>query len=311
MSTDDRPGIRHAPNRSGRVSQPFRDLLSRYGASPELLQRVTEVAAPVADHHPAKRRNPAPATEERLTYRPFVAIEMDGYGRNSVPQRVRMRDLLQRVVDAALVAVPIDPTSLLTEDRGDGMLILFSKSVSITEIAGPFIRTLAESLRARTSSPAPGALRLRLAIGHGLVSVDNRGVTGSPVNSTFRLLDTSALREALLRAPEAQLAVVVPDEIFQSVIRRDYRDVEPATFAPVDVDTKESHGRAWIHVPGYAYPPGMTPLEAGPGPGPTVSGHFVVTGDAGAGVFHGGAAIQNDGADDTKPHKGKGDGDRS
>jgi hypothetical protein len=193
-------------------------------------------------------------------------IDVEGFGARPNPVQKQVRADLYQVVRTALTEAGLDPTRIDQEDRGDGILMI-DPDVSVLKLAGRFVRELDDGLRekARTSSPI-AQIRLRVAVHQGMCEYDGEGWVGAAVNTTARLVDALPLKSALAAADHAHLALIVSRQVFDDVIRHDYRSVDSSTFERVAIDVKELHDEtAWIQVPGYTYPPGVT---AAPPPPP-------------------------------------------
>ncbi|RAO45251.1 hypothetical protein GAR06_03442 [Micromonospora saelicesensis] len=198
-------------------------------------------------------------------------VDIEGFGDRPNPVQRQVRADLYEVVRAALSRAGLDPARIDQEDRGDGILMV-DPDVSVLEFAGRFVRELDDGLRekARTSSTI-ARIRLRLAVHHGMCEHDGEGWVGAAVNTTARLVDAPPLKAALAAADRANLGLIVSRQVFDEVIRHDYRSVDSSTFERVVIDAKELRGEtAWIQVPGYSYPPGVaampTPAPSGTGP---------------------------------------------
>ncbi|MEU5962026.1 hypothetical protein ABZ777_12555 [Micromonospora parva] len=194
-------------------------------------------------------------------------VDIEGFGDRPNPVQRQVRADLYKVVRTALTEAGLDPARIDQEDRGDGILMV-DPEMSVLVLAGRFVRELDDGLRekARTSS-AIARIRLRVAIHHGMCEHDGEGWVGAAVNTTARLVDAPPLKAALAAADRANLALIVSRQVFDEVIRHDYRSIDSSTFERVAIDAKELCGEtAWIQVPGYAYPPGVAAM---PTPAPT------------------------------------------
>ncbi|MET8461562.1 hypothetical protein ABZ422_20050 [Micromonospora zamorensis] len=185
-------------------------------------------------------------------------VDIEGFGGRPNPVQRQVRADLYQVVRTALTEAGLDPARIDQEDRGDGILMV-DPDVSVLALAGRFVRELDYGLRekARTSS-AIARIRLRVAIHQGMCEHDGEGWVGAAVNTTARLVDAPPLKAALAAAERVNLALIVSRQVFDEVIRHDYRSIDSSTFERVAIDAKELRGEtAWIQVPGYSYPPGV------------------------------------------------------
>lgn len=193
-------------------------------------------------------------------------VDVEGFGGRPNPVQRQVRDDLYEVVRTALTEAGLDPARIDQEDRGDGILMI-DPDVSVLRLAGKFVRELDDGLREKARTSALIArIRLRVAVHQGMCEHDGEGWVGKAVNTTARLVDAAPLKAALVAADRANLALIVSRQVFDDVIRHDYRSVDSSTFERVALNgpqAKELEGEtAWIHVPGYTYPPGVRPAPA-------------------------------------------------
>ncbi|HEY0450114.1 ATP-binding protein [Actinophytocola sp.] len=104
-------------------------------------------------------------------------------------------------------------------------------------------------------------MRLRIGIHTGEVDTDDHGIVGTAVNHVFRLTDAPALKR-MLEGSGAALAVITSDRVWEDVIRHAPDLVQPAEYAPVQVEHKETAARAWVRLVGTATAARPRPKEA-------------------------------------------------
>jgi hypothetical protein len=160
----------------------------------------------------------------------------------------------------------------LHEDRGDGILVIIPAKMPSASVVDPLLDHIRAGLRRynRLASDA-AAIRLRVAVHIGEVHSDAHGLAGVAVNHLFRLLDAPVLRHTLAAAA-ADLALIVSDYFYDSVLRHGPGMIDPATYRPVSVEVKRTQARGWIHLPGApgaladrtADPPARAPGGADP-----------------------------------------------
>ncbi|MFC4065091.1 hypothetical protein [Actinoplanes subglobosus] len=189
----------------------------------------------------------------------IALVDIEGFGARPNPVQKQVREDLYRIVRTALAEAGFDPSRVAQEDRGDGILMI-DPDASVLSWVGDFVHRLNLGLAEKARTTAPIArIRLRVAVHHGLCEHDGEGWVGAAVNTTARLVDALPLKEALAAAEQAHLALIVSRQVFDDVIRHDYRSVDSSTFEQVAINAKELRDEiAWIHVPGYTYPPGVT-----------------------------------------------------
>jgi hypothetical protein len=198
------------------------------------------------------RRYPAPAA----LHRDLVAVDVAGFGRPERDALIQMhiREALYRIVQQAFDGSGIGWRSCYHEDRGDGILAVVSPHAPTAALIDPMADLLRAGIRChnRLSCPA-AAIQLRMAIHSGYVHHDPNGMAGEAVVHLFRLLEASQLKTALA-VTGAEVAVIVSSYVHETVVQHGPGLIDPATFHPVDVDVKQTHARAWAHIPGQPGP---------------------------------------------------------
>jgi class 3 adenylate cyclase len=230
-------------------------------------------------------------TSEALHYW-ILVLDMESFSTRSDPIQRSLRDAMYEVVESAFAQAGIDRGKVVTEDRGDGILILVPPTISPVRLAGPLIRALDDGLREKAQVfSAAHSLRMRLALHQGLAVRDRHGWSGDAVNTACRLVDAQPLRDALRAADSAHLAFIVSDQVYDGVVRHAHRGIDPAAYLPLRFTTK--HGevmKSWITVPGFSAPPGLPP-QPKPAPPPPSAIPGVAQADGGKGAEAGNGAI--------------------
>jgi hypothetical protein len=171
---------------------------------------------------------------------------------------IRRDDEVQLTVREALYALLIEAfdgahlpwEECLHEDRGDGVLIIIPAKMPSSTVVDPLVDRVRTGLRRHNRMASDAAtIRLRVAVHIGEVHSDAYGLVGTAVNHLFRLLDAPALRQALVSSA-ADVALIVSDYFFDSVIRHSPGTIDPATYRQVTVEVKQTRTHGWIHVPG-------------------------------------------------------------
>jgi hypothetical protein len=128
-------------------------------------------------------------------------------------------------------------------------------------------------------------MRLRVGLGHGMVAPDHHGQwSGAVILDLARLVDAAQVREALARARQAHLVLVVSEDVYQSVVRQGRPGVDLAAYGSTEIVTKNGRRlRAWVTVPGHPAPPGLSQGLEGSSPSEAHGGQVTVSGDRVAG----------------------------
>jgi hypothetical protein len=180
-------------------------------------------------------------------HRAIVVVDVERFGdpaRTNLNQ-LAVRDVLYRALIQAFGASGIKWGSCVSEDRGDGALILVPPEIPKAYLVTSLPDILATAVgRYNAGCSGPEQMRLRVALHAGEVYRDVHGVAGSAVNHAFRLAEVPALRSAL-SASSGVLSIIVSDWLFSEVIRHDPA-AEPGAYRKVQVDVKETTAVGWI-----------------------------------------------------------------
>lgn len=226
-------------------------------------------------------------------------VDIAGFGDLSRedPVRMHMRDAMYRHLRDAFEYAGVPWADTVHEDRGDGVLVIVPGTYPESVLIAPLLERLLRGLHAYNRTAAEIArIRLRAALHAGHVYQDANGLVGETVNHTCRLLEAAELKKTLA-ATGAQLAFITSETLFDAVVRHGQGEIDPDTFQETTVEVKETHARAWIHLPGMGPARQWAPALATaphPAPGPARGGFqgFVfngethIAGDAVAGDKH-------------------------
>jgi class 3 adenylate cyclase len=183
------------------------------------------------------------------TYYSMIVVDVVGFSRRDDRFQRKIREALRDVLVDAFTEAGVSVEHVVTEDRGDGKLMLIPADVSAYQLIDPLVARIAVGLRQHNSVSSDDArIRLRMALHQGMVQRDADGWVGSDLNTTFRLVDSEPLRAAVVEHPEASLVLIVSESIYQSIVRHGHGAIEPETYHQVSVDNKETSTVAWIHV---------------------------------------------------------------
>ncbi len=171
-----------------------------------------------------------------------------------------IRDALYRLLIAAFQTCGIAWDNCHHEDRGDGVLVVIPLHLPTVVVVDPLLPRLRAGVRRHNRFSSDIAqVRLRVAVHVGEVHRDQHGVAGVAVNHLFRLLDAPAAKEALTESG-SELALIVSDYVYDSVLRHVGERIDLSAYRPVDVALRETRARAWVQAPaavtGIAAPSG-------------------------------------------------------
>ena len=145
-------------------------------------------------------------------------LDVAGYGARGIAHQQDVQRRLQRLVEATLdeCGLKLDPEVVEHQWTGDGINAVLPADIDPTVILPLLIRSLASALGADNARSAD-RIRLRMAVSAGLIERSVAGFSGQLIVDISRLVDSSALREALTEAPAADLAVAISDHVYAMV----------------------------------------------------------------------------------------------
>lgn len=217
---------------------------------------------------PAAARDPGGIMPDRSSqplppYRGILAVDTERFTRNPSS---RQPDLSVGVQEALRTAFDRCGMPALWEQRrfaqstGDGYLFgVYPETVPF--LLHPFLDTLHDVLVEKDESlrATDRALRLRLRVSINIGPVPDSGDeirdrVGDPMNTTFRLLDCTALKDVLAGTnPDVTLlAAIIGQRVFEDVVRGGYTPaLHPDRLEPVtaEVPGKDFAEAAWIYLP--------------------------------------------------------------
>lgn len=175
-------------------------------------------------------------------------VDVVSYGQRDAPAQVRIQDRLQALL-RAVVADMGDGFDEVDRDSGagDGTVVLPPTGGDPTDLLPALLRSVAARL-ASDNAASQDRIRLRMAVGTGVVARGCNGFTGPLVVNISRLVDSEPLRRAVADHPEADLVVLVLDMLNWEVVAPGYVPLVADRFELVDVAMKEFVEQAWLWV---------------------------------------------------------------
>ncbi|HEX7162423.1 MAG TPA: protein kinase [Trebonia sp.] len=196
--------------------------------------------------------------------RTVFVLDVAGYGRRTVPERDDVQRRLRQLVVAMLAecGLTLDLRVVDHQWTGDGINGILPPDIDPPAVLSSLVRSLAADLRADNARHAD-RIRLRMAIGVGIIERRAAGFGGPVIVDISRLVDSAALRSALFGDPAADLAVAVSDQVYTLIIRPGYPGIPVDQFTKANIVAKELSGAAWIWLPTRQWSePAYLPLGA-------------------------------------------------
>jgi hypothetical protein len=231
--------------------------------------------------------------------RTVFVLDVAGYGLRTVPERDDVQRRLRQLVVAMLAecGLTLDMRVVDHQWTGDGINGVLPPDIDPPAVLSSLVRSLAANLRADNARHAD-RIRLRMAIGVGIIERRAAGFGGPVIVDVSRLADSAALRSALSGDPAADLAVAISDQVYTLIVQPGYPGIPAGQFSRANVMAKEFSGTAWIWLSTRQWSePAYLPLGAAD---PRAVGGYRIVARVGAGQ-DGEVYLANGGPDDSGP----------
>src|SRR6266508_1272532 len=142
------------------------------------------------------------------------------------------------------------PADSAATGRNLYVIVLIDVVGSAAQVIDTFVGGLTAGLREHRRYVSEQArIRLRVCFDLGLVEAHRGSWAGDVLVRASRLIAAEPVREALRTEPDADLAAVVSDAMYDLVVRHGYGHTPPDSYREIRVRVKEFEGRAWLLVP--------------------------------------------------------------
>jgi class 3 adenylate cyclase len=136
----------------------------------------------------------------------------------------------------------------ISEDRGDGLLIIVPPTIPTANVLERLHRDLPSELRVHNRTYGePVRIRLRVAVIVGPVMSDTIGMSGQAIISAARLLDAPVLKQAMASSG-ASLGIIASDFVYETAIKHAEGWADPDKYKAVLANVKESSIPAWMQI---------------------------------------------------------------
>lgn len=229
-----------------------------------------------------------------------IAVDAQAYGSKNDRGQSEIQHDLPRLLDRAARGAGLDRAQWQIQRKGDEQLAVRPLDGTEPRLVDDYVRHLVAELRRYNAQRVPEArMRLRAVVHQGLVELAENGFAGSAVVATARLLGARQLYDALAAHPDADLVLLLSDDVFRSTVAGGHTTLSTDDFTHVTVQVKEYEASAWLSVPALGVPaaasrePGTaeTGKPAAPASGEPAADRL---GPAAAGAAGGGTGISNE-----------------
>ncbi|MGI5481586.1 hypothetical protein [Streptomyces lavendofoliae] len=195
-------------------------------------------------------------------------MDAQAYGRHNDRRQSGIQHDLPRLLDRAARGAGLDREQWQIQRKGDEQLAVRPVDGQEPRLVDDYVRHLAAGLREYNAQRVPEArMRLRAVIHQGLVELADNGFAGTAVVATARMLSARPLYDALAAHPEADLVLLLSDDVFRSTVMGGHTTLVPEDFTRVTVREKRYEAPAWLLVPALG-----APVTASRGPGSAGTG---------------------------------------
>lgn len=206
---------------------------------------------------------PDSASRRLPPYRGILAVDTERFSGNPSARKPDLSATVQEVLQVALTRCGLPEIweqRRFPQGTGDGYVFGVFPEV-LPFLLSPFLDAMADTLAETDahlrSISRDTRLRLRISVNVGPLPDDGDGLrdrSGTPTDTAFRLLDSTALKGALKRSnPDVTLtAAIVSQRVFDDVIRGGYTPaLHPDQLEQVtaEVPGKDFAEPAWLYIP--------------------------------------------------------------
>lgn len=202
----------------------------------------------------------------RYEYRALLACDIAGSAGRGQQRLQEIRGALRSALSGALGVAGLDRRDFAYVDTGDGFRLVAPAGLAKVGLLVPLLPELCARIREHNRHAGPHTgLRVRAAAHAGEVRLDPDGtVSGTPLETLARLLDSPPLRHAALAGPDGTpVAAILSQHYYEETVGHGYEGLEAGAFTAAEVRVKEYAARAWLWYPGSPVGP-----HGGPGPEP-------------------------------------------
>ena len=190
---------------------------------------------------------PARGPRAARTLRMGFVLDVAGWGARPAPLRSDVQRRLPLLVSEMLRYCGTDLRSVEHEWTGDGINAIMPADTDPSTALPILIRTLA-ALLSEHNARSGDRIRLRMAVGIGLVENTSAGFGGPMIIDMSRTVNSAPLRSALSAHPDADLVAAISDQVYSAIVRPGYPGIPGSQFTRVQVAEKEFSGPAWIWI---------------------------------------------------------------
>ncbi|WP_341716552.1 toll/interleukin-1 receptor domain-containing protein [Micromonospora sp. FIMYZ51] len=175
-----------------------------------------------------------------------VAIRIDKYIDRPDPEQGALRATMYEQLLLAAADASLPWSDFAVQDYLGGVHLFVPGFTSPAAIVVDYLDSLEKRL-AHLPAAGRNRLRLRVAVHLGIASRDPHGWAGAALAVADRMVTAAVLADVLTARPRDRVALIVSEGLYEAVVRPGYRDVDPDSFAAVDIKTAgHPTTKAWV-----------------------------------------------------------------
>jgi hypothetical protein len=160
-------------------------------------------------------------------------------------------------VEDAIRAIRLEQASVNPQREEDGKIMLLPSGIDEPRVVAELVQALyAEISRANSDRGPRSRRRLRVAFHEGLTMLRGERFIGDAVATARMLCDSAPCRRALRDTPDAQLVMIVSQQIFDDDVAHGHGNLPATQFTGVT-----TAGRRGSRLPAWIYLPGLGPTD--------------------------------------------------
>jgi hypothetical protein len=196
-------------------------------------------------HHLERAHRPLVAPPHGLTPRLGFVVDIVGFGRRDAERQEDLQHRLDALVGGLVADLGLDRADTEREVAGDSAVVFLPVGMASSYVLPRLVAGAAERLH-RDNRRYRDRMRLRMAVGSGLLGNGPLGFTGQLVVDLHRLVDSDLLRDRIDTHEDADLALLITHTLHDEVVRPGYLTGDDLT--PVEIVAKEFAATAWLRL---------------------------------------------------------------
>jgi class 3 adenylate cyclase len=233
-----------APARSGELHVVA---TARHALAAGSLAGRRPTAAPAAFTIRLPAGPPAPDSPVPLSVRMGFVVDVVGYSQRTEPHQYALQQRLAALITEVMGEIGVRLEPEYVQGTGDGMNVFLPVDTDISRTLPALLASVGTRLR-RDNQQHQDRIRLRVATDLGPVRPAATGFSGNTIIAFGRLVDSAPIRDAMAGHPDADLAVLVSDWLYQYFVSQGYGGLDPAEFTRVQAVVKSFQADAWLWI---------------------------------------------------------------